>query len=503
MKFPSCAPSYARDASLPSQAVAAISRSAAVSSRQTRLPRAKIARAGPAIDSSNGGSAAGAGGLKGSSRFISFGEFQLDCERGVLQRAGECVDLRPKPLALLVYLAQHRTRAVPKRELLQQLWPDVFVSEMALASALKDLRRSIGDDGIRQKVVKTLRRRGYRFAAQVRDQANAPTAPRGLARPRAAERPETPIFVGRAPELAWLMERLADAAAGRPRVVLVVGEAGIGKSSLVEQLQREPECEDFEVVTGRCQVQASLPYLPFVEALRQWLLQNDESLDSPARRRAGRDSPAPAARLRHGRPAAECGDLERRAKARGAVLRHLPRLREARAAAPDRAGDRGSALRRLRVARPAAPLRRRDVRFPKHGPASASGGRDAAPSGIRRPARASRRGPGARVDLRSPGPLGARRRRRPRAGREPGRRGSASAGGPADHRGHARKSALRARAHPRRRAAAPQASRGQARRRRERGPSVGSRAREARRRARLADRPTAGANPVGPRPSPR
>ncbi|MBM4335067.1 MAG: hypothetical protein FJ108_04030 [Deltaproteobacteria bacterium] len=218
--------------------------------------------------------------MKGSSRFISFGEFLLDCERGVLRRAGEFVDLRPKPLALLIYLAQHRTRAIPKRELLQQLWPDVFVSETALASALKDLRRAIGDNGLRQQVVKTLRRRGYRFAAQVRDRAPDPTAPRGLVHPRVPDHPEPPVFVGRAHELAWLMERLADAAAGRPRVVLVVGEAGIGKSSLVEQLQREPECEDFEVVTGHCQVQASLPYLPFVEALRQWLLQNDESLDS-------------------------------------------------------------------------------------------------------------------------------------------------------------------------------------------------------------------------------
>ena len=244
------------------------------------MARAKIARAEPRIDPSSSDPVSGAVGLKGSSRFISFGEFQLDCERRVLQRAGECVDLQPKPLSLLIYLAQHRTRAVPKRELLQQLWPDVFVSEMALASALKDLRRAIGDDGIRQQVVKTLRRSGYRFAAPVRDPAAAPPAPRGLIRPAPFDRPGTPFFVGRAGELAWLMERLADAAAGRPRVALVVGEAGIGKSSLVEQLQREPECEDFEVVTGRCQVQASLPYLPFVEALRQWLLQNDESLDS-------------------------------------------------------------------------------------------------------------------------------------------------------------------------------------------------------------------------------
>ena len=59
-----------------------------------------------------------------SSHSISFGEFQLDCERGELWRGDALVDLAPKPLSLLVYLAQHRTSAVPKHELLEQLWPE-------------------------------------------------------------------------------------------------------------------------------------------------------------------------------------------------------------------------------------------------------------------------------------------------------------------------------------------------------------------------------------------
>ena len=221
-------------------------------------------------------SSSGHGGVERSNRTITFSEFQLDCERGALWRGETLVDLAPKPLSLLVYLAQHRTRAVPKHELLTQLWPDVFVSETALSSALKDLRRALGDDGARQQVIQTLRRRGYRFAAQVREG-------RLLLRPSAAETfaesdgPQPPAFVGRTAELGWLAERLAEASRGRPRVALVVGEAGIGKSRLLEQLEREPACADFEIVTGRCQVEAPLPYLPFIEALSEWLLQNDES----------------------------------------------------------------------------------------------------------------------------------------------------------------------------------------------------------------------------------
>ncbi len=226
---------------------------------------------------SDGSVGAGARSLDRSSRSISFGAFQLDCERGELWRAGEFVDLAPKPLSLLVYLALHRTRAVPKHELLEQLWPDVFVSETALSSALKDLRRALGDDGARQQVVQTLRRRGYRFAAQVREGRLVPKTPSAVENFAESDGPQPPAFVGRTSELTWLAERLAEAARGRPRVALVVGEPGIGKSRLLEQMERESVCADFEVVTGRCQVEASLPYLPFVEALSEWLLQNDES----------------------------------------------------------------------------------------------------------------------------------------------------------------------------------------------------------------------------------
>ncbi len=233
----------------------------------------------PRTDSSVGGFRAGAGGVKAAGLSISFGDFQLDCERGVLRRAGQYVEVAPKPLALLIYLAQHRTRAVPKRELLEQLWPDVFVSETALSSALKDLRRAIGDDGARQQVIRTLRRRGYRFAARVRNREVAPTSVHGRDASGARSLPELPALVGRARELDWLIDRVVEVAGGRPRVALVVGEAGIGKTRLIEQLEREPACDDFEVITGRCQVEASLPYLPFVEALSQWLLQNDETLD--------------------------------------------------------------------------------------------------------------------------------------------------------------------------------------------------------------------------------
>lgn len=212
-----------------------------------------------------------------TSAAISFGPFHLDFLRGELVRADEFVSLAPKPLALLVYLAAHRDRAVPKHELRRHVWPDVFVSEAALASALKDLRRALGDDGARQSFVRTLRRRGYRFVAKLDD---APADRTGsAARSSAGAAPKPPPFVARGHEFRALTSWASQAGRGRPRVVLISGNAGTGKTRLLEQLVAHPVCSEFAVALGRCQSDAPLPYLPFAEALGARLIDGDESAE--------------------------------------------------------------------------------------------------------------------------------------------------------------------------------------------------------------------------------
>ncbi|HTO06752.1 MAG TPA: AAA family ATPase [Myxococcota bacterium] len=210
---------------------------------------------------------------------ISFGPFQLDLTRGELLRNGELVSLAPKPLALLSYLAANRDRAVPKAELRKQVWPGVFVSEAALASALKDLRRALGDDGARQGVIRTLRRRGYRFVARLREGAQpagpAPAAP-SEPTPRAAPRPQ---LVARGRELRALLSWLAQAARGRPRIVLLVGESGSGKTRLLEELAAHPACSGFAVGIGHGQAGAPLPYLGLAEALGARLFAGGDSAE--------------------------------------------------------------------------------------------------------------------------------------------------------------------------------------------------------------------------------
>ena len=98
---------------------------------------------------------------------VGFGTFELDLGRSDLRNQGAPVALHATPLRLLVYLVRHRERTISKRELLAEVWSDAVVSDAALASALKELRRALGDDGATQRCIATERGRGYRWIAPV------------------------------------------------------------------------------------------------------------------------------------------------------------------------------------------------------------------------------------------------------------------------------------------------------------------------------------------------
>jgi class 3 adenylate cyclase len=78
---------------------------------------------------------------------------------------------------------------------------------------------------------------------------------------------EPAAFVGREQELSWLRSGLDEAAAGRPRFVIVEGDAGVGKSRLVRHLQQEAAARGVDVSTGRCREHLELPYLPLTSSL--------------------------------------------------------------------------------------------------------------------------------------------------------------------------------------------------------------------------------------------
>jgi DNA-binding CsgD family transcriptional regulator len=96
-------------------------------------------------------------------------------------------------------------------------------------------------------------------------------------------------FVGRTQELAWLRELLARAAAGEPLVAVIGGEAGVGKTRLVEQFATAATQQGVRVLRGGCVPlgEEGLPFAPVTEALRGLAGELDpgelEAVAGPAR----------------------------------------------------------------------------------------------------------------------------------------------------------------------------------------------------------------------------
>jgi DNA-binding winged helix-turn-helix (wHTH) protein len=78
---------------------------------------------------------------------LAFGDYRLDIERRELRRGSEIAGLEPKAFDLLVYLVRHRDRVVSKDDLPQEVWGGRIVSEAALTTRIKAVRRALGDDG--------------------------------------------------------------------------------------------------------------------------------------------------------------------------------------------------------------------------------------------------------------------------------------------------------------------------------------------------------------------
>jgi DNA-binding winged helix-turn-helix (wHTH) protein/tetratricopeptide (TPR) repeat protein len=190
---------------------------------------------------------------------LEFAEWELDLRHGELRRAGAPADVARKPLDLLLYLARHRDRTVPHDELLREVWPEGGISEMALSTALRDIRRVLGDDGRKQAVLRTQRGRGIRFVAEAEE--------------RAPERRSEPsALVGRGDALARLGNVLDDVAVGRRSTVLLTGEAGIGKTRLARELAELAEARGFRTVLARCwDAEASPAFWPWIGVLRALL----------------------------------------------------------------------------------------------------------------------------------------------------------------------------------------------------------------------------------------
>ena len=104
---------------------------------------------------------------------VRFGDCVFDREARTLTRAGQRVELAPKAFELLDALIEAQPKALSHAELRDRLWPSTHVAYTSLARVVSELRKALGGARRDAKLIRTVHRFGYAFAATA---ADAPSA---------------------------------------------------------------------------------------------------------------------------------------------------------------------------------------------------------------------------------------------------------------------------------------------------------------------------------------
>jgi DNA-binding winged helix-turn-helix (wHTH) protein/predicted ATPase len=201
---------------------------------------------------------------------IVFDVFSLDLVNECLWKGSEEIKVRPKAYALLNYLLNHSGQLVTKEELLNAVWPETFVGDAVLKVTVRQLREALDDDSKTPRFIETSHRRGYRFIGEIAEAKQTP------------EPEESPDYnssgaffvytgvVGRELALARMHRWLRRMLRGERQIAFVTGEAGIGKTALVDAFARMiPADGSIRVGRGQCleQYGTGEAYLPVLEAI--------------------------------------------------------------------------------------------------------------------------------------------------------------------------------------------------------------------------------------------
>jgi DNA-binding winged helix-turn-helix (wHTH) protein len=248
-----------------------------------------------------------------------FEDFDLDPHTYQLRHSGARVRLERIPFELLCILVERRGQLVSRAEIAERIWgKGVFVdSDSGINTAIRKIRHALGDNADAPRFVVTIPARGYRFVAPVRESngamasdpvdagpaipahrmvialaaadggpaqafkiAKRPVEVYQAIRPSPSRRsapdgfPERTLgpFVGREDEMQLLLGRWKRTCEGEGQAVLVVGEPGIGKTRLIEELRARlsPHPQVWIECAGD-QSFTNTPFRAVIEALREGL----------------------------------------------------------------------------------------------------------------------------------------------------------------------------------------------------------------------------------------
>jgi len=195
-----------------------------------------------------------------------FHSFRLDIVNHCLWRGEDRVLLTPKAFDVLRYFVEHADRLVTQDEILGALWPETYVNPEVIKKYVLGIRKALGDRHDKPKFIETFPRRGYQFVASVSEVSAGAPAEAGI---NAARK-----MVGRESAMAQLDGYLGQALKAQRQVIFITGEAGIGKTTLVDEFhQTVARRPNLRVVRGQCVegFGGKEAYYPVLEALGQWV----------------------------------------------------------------------------------------------------------------------------------------------------------------------------------------------------------------------------------------
>jgi len=188
---------------------------------------------------------------------LQFGPFRLLGRHGPLLRDDREIKLQRKALAVLWTLASQPNEPVTRADLMDAVWPGAIVVDDVLTYQIRALRQAIEDDPRNPRYILTAHRIGFRLTV-----------------PGAAELPEAAqTLIGRDSEQRALRVSFDRACGGQRQFVFVCGDAGLGKTALIDDflLRLRSDAPEARILRGHCLelTGESEAYLPILDALEQ------------------------------------------------------------------------------------------------------------------------------------------------------------------------------------------------------------------------------------------
>jgi TolB-like protein/DNA-binding winged helix-turn-helix (wHTH) protein/Flp pilus assembly protein TadD len=177
-------------------------------------------------------------------------EVELDLARYELRRGGRVERLEKLPMELLILLAERRGSLVSRAEIVERLWgKDVFVdADAAINTAVRKVRRALGDDPDTPRFLETVVGKGYRFGGPIRvipGPEATPSAPAGpLASPGLRGAMDAAIVWRRSVPGRWALGTVALA------ILFVAVLAGLGRFGSRGQAMESVAVLPFENIGG-------------------------------------------------------------------------------------------------------------------------------------------------------------------------------------------------------------------------------------------------------------